>query len=67
MDQRVRDLLLSLLGLESLLWLGLDPWLRNFCMPCVWQKKKKEKKFRYTGDHGGLNTEQQLCEDTGRR
>ena len=28
----------------SLLWLGLDPWPRNFCMLWVQPKKKKKKK-----------------------
>ena len=28
----------------SLLWLGFDPWLRNFCVLQAWQKKKKKKK-----------------------
>ena len=35
---------LSLLWLESLLWHGFDPWPRNFCMPWVQYKKKKERK-----------------------
>ena len=30
----VKDLALSLL------WLRSDPWLRNFCMPQAWPKKK---------------------------
>ena len=26
------------------LWLGLDPWLKNFHMPWVWPKKKKRER-----------------------
>ena len=28
----------------SLLWCRFNPWSRNFCMPQVWPKKKREKK-----------------------
>ena len=36
-DLAVKNLVLSLLWLESLLWPGFDPWLENFFMPWVWQ------------------------------
>ena len=26
----------------SLLWLGFNPWLRNFCLPWAWQKEKRQ-------------------------
>ena len=35
----VKDLMLSLLWLRLLLWLELDPWPGNLCMPQVWGKK----------------------------
>ena len=25
----------------TLLWCGLDPWPRNFCMPWAWPKKRE--------------------------
>ena len=28
----------------SLLWLGFDPWPRNFCILWAWPKKKKPPK-----------------------
>ena len=37
----VKDSALSLLWLELLLCLRIDPWPRNFCMLQEWQKKKK--------------------------
>lgn len=30
-------------SLLSLLWLELDPWSRNFCMPLGWGKKKNKR------------------------
>ena len=39
----VRDLVLSLLWLELLLWRGFDPWPRNHCLQWVWPKTKKKK------------------------
>ena len=36
--QWVKDLVVSLQWLGSLLWHGFDPWPRNFCMPRVWPK-----------------------------
>ena len=48
MAQGVRDLVLSLQWLESLLWHGFDSWPRNFHIPWVQPKKKrKEKKKNY--------------------
>ena len=41
MAQWVKDLALSLQQLGPLLWHGFNPWLRNFYMPQVQQKKKK--------------------------
>ena len=35
----VKGSALSLPGPGSLLWLGLDPWPRNFCLPWVWPNK----------------------------
>lgn len=40
--QEVKDSVLSLLGLRSLMWRGFDPLPRNFCMSQVWPKKKKK-------------------------
>ena len=37
--QQIKDLALSLLCCESLLWLGIDPWPENFCMSWAWLKK----------------------------
>ena len=39
MVQQVKDLLLSLQGLGSLLWHGFNPWLKIFHMLQVWTKK----------------------------
>ena len=39
MAQRVKDLVLSLLWLRSLLGRGFDPWPRNFHMPWVQSNK----------------------------
>ena len=30
----------------SWLWLGFDPWPRNFYLPQAWAKKKKKKKVK---------------------
>ena len=38
--QRVKDSVLSLQWLVSLLWCGFNPWPGNFCMQRVWQEKK---------------------------
>ena len=38
---RVKDLVLPLQGLGSLLWPGYDPWPRNFLMLQVWTKKNR--------------------------
>ena len=40
MDQQVKDLVVSLLWLGSLLWCGLDPWPGNFHMPWAWRQNK---------------------------
>ena len=42
--QWVKDPVLSLLWLGSLLWCRFDPWTRNFCILWAWPKKKKKKK-----------------------
>ena len=42
--QQVKDQVLSLKQLGSLLWCGFDPYPENFCMLWMWQKKKKKKK-----------------------
>ena len=39
MVQQVKDLVLSLQWLRSLLWCRLDPWPGNFRMLHVWPKK----------------------------
>ena len=41
MAQWVKDLALSLLWLQSLLWHRFDPWPGNFHMPLAWPGKKK--------------------------
>ena len=51
MAQQVKDPVLSLLCLSSLLWHGFNLWPGNFCMPWAWQKKKKKKKKKNT--YGG--------------
>ena len=43
MGQRVKDPMLSLKGLGSLLWLEFSPWPRNFHIPGV-QPRGREKK-----------------------
>ena len=40
--QWVKDLVLSLLWLCSMLWCGFNPWPGNVTMPPEWQKKKKK-------------------------
>ena len=42
--QWVKDMALSLEWLGSLLWLGFDPWPRNFHVSQAWPKKKKKDK-----------------------
>ena len=39
MAKQVKGSALSRLWLGSLLWRGLNPWPRNFCMP--WEEPKK--------------------------
>ena len=39
MEQQVKDLVLSLQQLRSLLWHGFNPWPGNFHMPQAWPKK----------------------------
>ena len=41
MAQWVKDPVLSLRGLGSLLWVGFDPWPSNLHMPHAWPKKKR--------------------------
>ena len=41
--QWVKDLVLSLWWLGSLLWLRFDTWPRNFHMLRTWPKEKKKK------------------------
>ena len=45
--QWVRDPVLSLQWLGSLLWHGLDPWPGNFCVLWARTKKKKKKKMKW--------------------
>ena len=42
MTQQVKDLVLPLLWLKSLLWYEFDPWPRNFHM--LWTAKKTKNK-----------------------
>ena len=42
----VKDPVLSLLWLRSLLWLGFDPWPRNFHIPQDQAEKKQQKNER---------------------
>ena len=44
LEQWVKDPELPQLWHTSELWLGFDPWPRNFQIPQMWQKKKKRKK-----------------------
>ena len=46
MAQWVKDMALSLEWLGSLLWLGFDPWPRNFHVSQAWPKKKKKTRNR---------------------
>ena len=48
MAQLVKDPVLSLLQLRSLLWCGFHPLLGNFWMPWVQPKKKEKKKKKKT-------------------
>ena len=41
--QRVKDLVLSLLWFQLLLWHGSDPWPGNLHMPQAQQQEEKEK------------------------
>ena len=44
MAQWVKNLVLSLLCLGSLLWCGFDPWPGKFCMPKAWPRKTHKKR-----------------------
>ena len=46
MAEQVKDLILSLFWLGTLLWCRFDPWTGNFCMLWAWPQKKKRKKER---------------------
>ena len=48
--QWVKDLVLSLQWLRSLLWYVLDPWPRNFCMLWAWPQivTRVKKRSLYT-------------------
>ena len=39
----VKDPLMSLQWLRSLLWHEFVPWSWNLCMPRAWQKKERER------------------------
>ena len=41
--QWVKDLASSLQWLELVLWVGFDPWPKNFHIWQAWQKNKKER------------------------
>lgn len=43
MAQWIKDPVVLLQQLGSLLWHRFHPWPKNFHMPWVWQNKKKEK------------------------
>jgi len=42
--QGLRDLVLSLQRLRSLLWHRIDPWPRNLCMLLAQPKKRRKRK-----------------------
>ena len=44
--QQFKDPALLQLWHRSQLWLGFDPWPRNFHMPWAWSKKKEKKRER---------------------
>ena len=48
--QQVKDPLLSLQWLGSLLWYRVDPWPGNFHLPQAWAKKKKPDVQNYDSD-----------------
>ena len=50
----VKDLVLSLLWLGSLLWHGFDPWPMNLYMPPAWSKINKETLIYIEGIQGQL-------------
>ena len=54
--QQVKDPVLSLLWLRSLLWHRFDPWPQNFCIPQVKQKKKKKIKKQKTKKPTSVHT-----------
>ena len=43
MDRQVKDPVLSLLWLRSLLWHGSDPWFQTFCMLLPQKSPNKQK------------------------
>ena len=45
MAQQVKDLVLLMQKLESLLWLEFGLWPRNIHMPWAWLEKKKKKAY----------------------
>ena len=48
MEQRVKDLVLSLQWLGLLLWHGFNPWPRNFHTPWVRPPQKKDRQKEET-------------------
>ena len=43
MEQRIKDPVLSLQQLRSLLWQGFGPWPQNFHVPPMWPKTKQNQ------------------------
>ena len=69
----VKDPVLSLLWLRSLLWHGFQPWTKNFHMPQALPEKKKKKGVvfdnyaeisKMTGSHPGIDEVMSLPERT---
>ena len=49
MVQQVKDLVLPLQRLRSVLWLGFDTWPRT-----PWTEPKRKKKLKRKGEDGGV-------------
>ena len=54
--QWVKDPVLLQLWCRSQMWLGLDPWPRNFHMPWAWPKRKTKTKKMPTRTPSTLST-----------
>ena len=65
--QWVKDLVLSLQQLRSLLWCGFHPWPRNFCMLWVQPKKQTNKQTNKQKKTKKTDERKTLCCDSMRR